>query len=70
MSFDGDEAGWNRAHAAARQGQPWGTVWSDFTAARQMLLAVLKGMDDDSLPGRHPAAGATTIGPTGGSGCA
>jgi uncharacterized damage-inducible protein DinB len=48
-SFDGDETEWNRAHAAARQGQSWDAIWTDFTSTRQALLAALDGLADAAL---------------------
>jgi uncharacterized damage-inducible protein DinB len=46
---------WNEAHAAARQMQPWATVWQDFRSGRRALWAVLRGMSQAELETRYPA---------------
>lgn len=53
-SYETIEA-WNQQHAAARQSEPWGAVWSDFRAARDALMAALAGISEDALTVRHPA---------------
>jgi len=47
--YSGDEEAWNWDHVRARRGQPWETIWGDFVAARQKLLAALQGLDDAAL---------------------
>jgi uncharacterized damage-inducible protein DinB len=49
LSYNGDEEGWNQAHAAARRDQRWEAVWADFTDTRQALLAALAALDDADL---------------------
>ncbi len=49
MRFRGDIDGWNEAHAAARQDQPWDEVWSDFQAARLALGQLLEKMSQEDL---------------------
>jgi uncharacterized damage-inducible protein DinB len=43
---ENDFDGWNTAHRAARQDQPWEAVWADFLAARHALTATLAALDD------------------------
>ncbi len=38
---------WNNAHAAARQHQPWETVWDDFNNTRQELMALVAEIGDE-----------------------
>ena len=40
---------WNRAHVLARRDQPWELVWADLHAARESLLGVLRGVDQEIL---------------------
>lgn len=47
--YGDDEEAWNQTHAAARQDQPWQTIWDDFTTARHDLLAAVAGLDDTAL---------------------
>lgn len=49
MRFRGDIQGWNEAHAAARQDQPWDEVWADFQAARLALGQCLEKMSQEDL---------------------
>lgn len=44
-----DFEGWNRRHAAARRGQPWGQVRADLDGARQSLLDALQGVSEEDL---------------------
>ncbi|MCP4423412.1 MAG: DinB family protein [Chloroflexi bacterium] len=37
---------WNTDHAAARQSQPWETVWADFINTRRELLALVDEIDE------------------------
>ncbi|MCB0256201.1 MAG: DinB family protein [Anaerolineae bacterium] len=53
-SYETIEA-WNQQHAAARQAEPWGAVWSDFRAARDALMGALAGISQDALAVRYPA---------------
>jgi uncharacterized damage-inducible protein DinB len=46
---ENDFDGWNAAHRAARQDQPWEEVWRDFHAARAALTAVLAALDGAAL---------------------
>ncbi|MBN1955872.1 MAG: DinB family protein [Anaerolineae bacterium] len=48
------EEAWNQAHASARRGQDWATVWADFTNTRGELLALLDGMDQENLGRAYP----------------
>jgi hypothetical protein len=45
---------WNQDHTVARRGQDWAAVWSDLTAARRELTALLDGMDPKSLGQVYP----------------
>lgn len=57
-----DIEAWNRAHVAARRGQPWEQVWDDLHATRESFVAVVSRMEQADLqqPVAFPWGGAGT----------
>ena len=52
---------WNNAHAAARQDQPWETVWAGFKAARSELLTLMDQLTADDWQRPFTAPWGSTI---------
>lgn len=54
VRLETDEETWNQQHAAARQGQGWERVWTDFQDTHQGLLDILSRMDQTTLERTFP----------------